>query len=298
MSNKPIIYTWKDANGPGINLTGNNQNRLKQILKACLIDGYGDKPSAGWEMVHEHPNGFSLTNGHGVINLVSDLPNMSNKSTHIYLIQNVHDKTQAILGGDGLCSGEYRKGISDTNRRHSFSAEKINKWVLIADKNTFVFFAHSPGSYNNVSLYVGQLNEVMDGFKPFVCFGGWISSYNDYNNDELFKRGSCSINPLTGLTDLSRSYPTADLPFSGSDLDIDSSEGNLIPIVAYYSSKAIGTLRLVSIAYPYIVGDMKSVLKLLGADDIMKVTDVDSIKYSQGHWSRAGIVLTDHEDFR
>ena len=298
MSDTPIIYTWKDAGGPGVNLTGNTQNRIKQILKACLVDGYEDKPSAGWEVVHEHPNGFSLTNSQGVINFVSGLPNMNSSTVHIYLLQNVYDETQAILGGDGLCSGSYRKDNPDTGRRHSFTIPSISRWVVVADKGTFVFFAFSSGNYRNVSLYAGQINEAIDGFNPFICLGGWYGTYGDYTNDQLFVIGSCSINPLTGVLDLSAAYPTAPLPMSGGSVDTANFECSLLPLLVSYSGKTIGTLRLVSIAYPHIMGSMASVLKLLEVDDSMTEVDIDSVKYAQGHWVQAGILLTSHEEFR
>lgn len=63
-------YSSLDAGAPV--LSGSVYNRVKQILLACLVNGYGSKPAAGWTIGHQSAdgNGFSLGNGDGFINLV------------------------------------------------------------------------------------------------------------------------------------------------------------------------------------------------------------------------------------
>lgn len=41
----PIVYRWDDANAP---VARGERRSLCDILYACLVTGYGDKPAAGW----------------------------------------------------------------------------------------------------------------------------------------------------------------------------------------------------------------------------------------------------------
>ncbi|BBP81173.1 hypothetical protein PHLH8_08150 [Pseudomonas sp. Pc102] len=48
------IYRSTDTGAPTRGaLTGLPVNMLRQILRACLVDGYGTQPSAGWSLVDE-----------------------------------------------------------------------------------------------------------------------------------------------------------------------------------------------------------------------------------------------------
>lgn len=316
MSSTPIFYSSTDTGGPGRNLSGNAQNRLKQILKACLVDGYGDKPAAGWEMVHEHPQGFSLTNGRGYINFVSDLPGMnaSQRTIHIYSLSNITGTSNAILEGDGLCSGGYREYMSDPGSRHATNIVNGNilKWIVLADDRTFSIFAQSSVSYSGGVLHAGQLKETIDGFDPFICLGGWYKTFNDYNHDGLFSAGTCNVNPITGALDLSRSYPIGSWaldPGSGVNTKLqlpnfNASDGVpnvlLLPEYARYSGRFFGILRGISIACPYGGGAVNNMLASLGGGSpvaTMEVVNKEGHNYAQAHWSAAGLLLTDNPEF-
>src|SRR5690554_3548426 len=151
----PRFYSWDDDGSPGRALSGNLQNRLKQILVPCLVTGYGSKPGAGWTIGHEHANGFSLINADGnVVNFVSDLPAqapypaISNLSIHIYAAESLTDTSNAIINGVNLCSGTYRKGIPELANypRHmlGYARETLQQqlsalqWTLVADDKTFI----------------------------------------------------------------------------------------------------------------------------------------------------------------
>src|SRR5690554_114320 len=151
----PRFYSWDDDGSPGRALSGNLQNRLKQILVPCLVTGYGSKPGAGWTIGHEHANGFSLINADGnVVNFVSDLPAqapypaMNAQVIHIYAAESITDVSGAIIDGANLCSGTYRKGVPELANypRHALgrasyllqSQLSTLQWTLVADDNTVI----------------------------------------------------------------------------------------------------------------------------------------------------------------
>lgn len=218
----PCFYTWDDDGSPGRALTGTVQNRLKQILVPCLVTGYGSKPSAGWTLEHEHANGFTLSNGDAYVNFVSDvgahasLPNMDPYSIVVYCAESLTDTSEAIIDGANLCSGTYRKELSEVNNiiRHSFGYSKLPleselsslQWTLVADEKTFTLNCSSATSKVDPSksaftLYVGEalLDTPISG--NFVVLGGDNTKINDAINMYPFGGGYTSPRDLsTGLS--------------------------------------------------------------------------------------------------
>lgn len=202
----PRLYSIDDAGSPGINLTGNLQNRLKQILVPCLVTGYGNKPGAGWTLAHEHENGFTLHNGEGYINFVSDLPAqgeypaMHGDSVHIYIAESLTDSSEAVIKGAGLTSGNYRAGTPEADgfQRHILDASctqnELNslRWVVAADAKSFLI---SCSSSSSGSVY-GQLSLACTGQ---AALGGELSSYSSYGRNFTLSPSSALANPLTGL---------------------------------------------------------------------------------------------------
>lgn len=221
----PRFYCWDDAYSPGRNLTGNLQNRLKQILVPCLVTGYGDKPGAGWTIGHEHPNGFSLINADGnVVNFVSNLPAQApypaidSQALHIYAASSLSGTQGAIIEGAGLCSGEYREGFSDNKSRHMWPYAEypltINvstlQWSIVADTETFILncsiaqssnSSGSSGTSGSLSLYCGVALLDTGITESFIVLGGGIYPYADTGVVYAFCKGySCPIHPVTGLS--------------------------------------------------------------------------------------------------
>lgn len=220
----PRFYSWDDDGSPGRALTGNLQNRLKQILIPCLVTGYGDKPGAGWTIGHEHENGFSLINADGnVINFVSNLaasapyPAMNANAIHIYAAESLTDTSKAIIDGANLCSGAYRKGFPEPAGypRHMlgyasnfFTSQLASlQWTLVADDKTFSLNCSNSSSSaasgtigNAFTFHAGKAlldNEVSGNF---LALGSGIENYNTYPYLYALSVGySSPINLSSGL---------------------------------------------------------------------------------------------------
>ncbi len=194
----PRFYSWDDDGSPGRALTGNLQNKLKQILVPCLVTGYGDKPGAGWTVGHEHANGFSLINADGnVVNFVSNLPAqapypaMRPEAIHVYAAESLTRTSEAIIDGANLCSGTFRKGFVELSgyARHSYPYASFVldnqlpslQWTLVADDKTFTLSCSTAGSNNDptysFNVHAGEV--ILDAYIPgsFVVLGGSIPSF-------------------------------------------------------------------------------------------------------------------------
>lgn len=202
----PIVYSSRDLGSPGRNLTGNNQNRLKQVLKACLVDGYGDKPGAGWTMVHEHENGFSMSNGFGVINFVSNTAmfggDLGSNLIGIALAEGVNDTSNALLGAENIKSGGVVSGISNMHVLLSrpFQSELQNlNWSVYATEKTAILVYFSVYTNTGCLFYFGEYDSYL-GEDNFIALGG--GNLSTYNNAYSFAQGNTTLRNLSsGIVD-------------------------------------------------------------------------------------------------
>lgn len=328
----PRFYSWDDDGSPGRALSGNLQNRLKQILVPCLVTGYGSKPGAGWTIGHEHPNGFSLINADGnVVNFVSDLPAqapypaISNRSIHIYAAESLTDTSNAIIDGANLCSGTYRKGMPELANypRHmlGFARETLElqlstlQWTLIADDKTFILNCSSSGSSNAISgtqysftLYTGKSLLDTEFTGNFVVLGGDVANYITNGNMFAFSRGySSPINLSTGLAERVEvgAQPYASTYNISSALQTAKplSRINLQQPRLFYGDDFVGRLR--GVVYDDVLRSLygwQEHLKVLGFSgtdftDRDKLVSIDGYNYVFARSHSGNSILTDNPVF-
>lgn len=58
LEQKPVtVFRSSDTNAPILTQAAGS---LKNLLKACLVEGYGDKPSLGWKIAHQSTDGLTV----------------------------------------------------------------------------------------------------------------------------------------------------------------------------------------------------------------------------------------------
>lgn len=310
MSSKPIFYNWYDVGSPGVAFSGNTQNRLKQILKPCLVDGYGDKPGAGWSTGHEHPNGFSLINVEGnVVNIVSQLPGMSTGNVcHLYLANSITDSSEAIIDGANLSSGPYRKMVNSVTGRHALPELTLNnssKWTVLANGSSFVISTYS-SNYCTI-LFVGNLiNTTTPELPNFIALGGDNISYNDNTYPYVLSDGyTAPLNPVNGLNE---SVSLSNLAYRSKNSNKITSNPPVVQKIVQYTSPYISASASAIGNLPGIVFDQfcKSQgylynVRALGldasSDNINKLVNIDGHNYVYCFGYDGGAVLTDNPIF-
>lgn len=205
------VYTSLDTGAPV--LSGTQFARVRQILLACLVTGYGAKPAAGWTVGHDVAGGFSLFNGFGYINFVEG---SSNWGHTVYIMEAITNGTTALAAGVNRRSGAWYDGSSSTERQGFYtgsgglnSAAASNPyWSVVADDKTCIFLfgggATSADSAGGSAIhYFGQTINAAElpGVSAFVSLGGYI---NDSNVVPTFfgvssRYGMSLRNPFTGL---------------------------------------------------------------------------------------------------
>lgn len=277
----PRFYSWDDDGSPGRALTGNLQNRLKQILVPCLVTGYGSKPGAGWTLEHEHANGFTLSNGDAYVNFVSNLPAnapylaMNAQAIHIYCAESLTDTSQAIIDGANLCSGTYRNGNPELPDypRHMLGRAQYPlqnnlaglQWTLVADKNTFTL--NCSGEYSNTTssdslsysftLHAGEalLSSGVSG--GFLVLGGDIAPFSQSPLMYTLSRGYTSPRDLS--TGTAQSAPVFAEPYA-STFGINA------------SSNIASMPELINFQQPRLMSPQKFLGRLRGVvyDDVLR----------------------------
>lgn len=326
----PQFYSWDDDGSPARALSGNLQNRLKQILVPCLVTGYGSKQGAGWTLGHEHPNGFSLINADGnVVNFVSNLPAqapypaMSAQAIHIYAAESLTDTSGAIIDGANLCSGTYRKGMPELANypRHMLGGAiypfqiqlSTLQWTLVADDKTFILncsttTSSSGSSTYSFTLYTGKSLLDTEVTGNFVVLGGDVANYNVNSNMYAFSLGYSSlINLSTGLAER---VTVGTQPYA-STVNINPtlqtakplSRLNLQQPRLFYGNDFVGRLR--GVVYDDVLRSLygwEEYLKVLGFSgtdftDRGKLVSIDGYNYAFARSASGNSILTDNPAF-
>lgn len=326
----PQFYSWDDDGSIGRALSGNLQNKLKQILVPCLVTGYGSKQGAGWTLGHEHPNGFSLINADGnVVNFVSDLPTQAPYPTinpsamHIYAAESLTDTSKAIIDGANLCSGTYRKGMPELTNypRHLFgyagylltSQVTSLQWTLVADDKTFILNCSTSASTTNpnnysFSLYVGKALLDTEVTGNFVVLGGDVGNYNSSPTISAFSRGySSPINLSTGLAEHVEVGAQPYMNTSQLNPSLQTAKPlsrlNLQQPRLFYGNDFVGRLR--GVVYDDVLRSLygwEEHLKVLGFSgtdftDRGKLVLIDGYNYAFARSHSGNSILTDNPAF-
>lgn len=200
------MYSSLDTGAP--DLSGANTPRLldtlRIILRACLVDGYGAKEAAGWAMGHQVENGFSLSNGEGVINFV----HVDTVNVEIYLMESINDPSTPLAGGVNRRSGFWFDGETTTSRQvfYCSAAGSVTKsWALVADDKTVTVMVQA--NVQNVDNTNPALAQLLHFGRYFPVLGGVgfcvLPGNARYGSGSFWvnsiQPGTCLRNPFTNL---------------------------------------------------------------------------------------------------
>lgn len=130
----PIVYRWDDTSAP---VARGESRSMVDILRACLVDGYGTKPAAGWTLeyinVTEDKAAFrnNPVTGTGFYLQVDGAG-----STYDYLV-NIQGFEVMSSENDGIFPFS---GVTLPTNISSTAGTLARPWVLIADDRAFYFY--------------------------------------------------------------------------------------------------------------------------------------------------------------
>lgn len=207
------VYTHHDVAGPGLNLTGNNLERLKQILIPCLVNGYSGRQAAGWSLVQNLATGFSLERAvGGIINFTRPPTNVY--GLQVYLAESLTSISGSPPAGQNLRSGPYSASSnpSEANRHwiSFFDQYVVAGWLLLATPTAFLLQIRLSTDVNDaqyqrvINFFAGsaKLHSGLTGVQNMMALGGQIAlgtftGASIYNY--IFENGYTILrDPLTG----------------------------------------------------------------------------------------------------
>lgn len=186
-------------------------NALKTILKACLVNGYGSYPAAGWELTNEGANFLVLRTGShsGYVCLTWATGGM----VRVYLAETYTGMSGDVMVGAGLKTGTAAGNATPQALDMYLTAyrSETSTWAVVADSKTFVLTCADyltggaapaltftdPSSYALHTLYAGEDSAgnliSCGGNNTTSTGGGAIYSYFGASGFTALK------NPATGL---------------------------------------------------------------------------------------------------
>lgn len=211
------VYKWDDIGAPALNKTA---NCMINIFKACLVDGYGSKTSAGWTAPFEDAG-------------VKVLRPAISPSTDFYLRLSADTGTEVVaqvyLDMNNANTGDLKLQCATP-----FKYAKKNssgKWILVASPRGICFLCEQAyaaplekkGAFfyagDVVSLDVSELNPVYLHHTGGTYTDGDYASiagvHNNTPNAQTYVNGKLLINStqvlsatITGLTDGTKAITT------------------------------------------------------------------------------------------
>ncbi len=204
------VYSSLDTGAPALPSLSSQRlgDNLKLVLLACLVNGFGSKPAAGWTLGHNHADGFSLGNGTGFINFVQTA---NNDTVELYCMEAITSGATALAAGVNRRSATWFDGSPVTARHQCYSngfhVTQPNKhWCVVADSKTVTVLTgggETGVDFNSnavsVVLHFGAFTSAL-GLEGFCCLGGNATSRGAGLLAKGFN-GTVLRHPHTGLVE-------------------------------------------------------------------------------------------------
>lgn len=183
--NEPVLrFSSTDANAPQINYAARAAGDVKAVIKACLVTGYGSRPSAGWSIVNEVNH---------VAEFISPSAAMSD-----YKIK-IDDSLATSTKWNYLYQGaleNFGGGVLSKNSALPYKPSADNRWDLIVSARGFYFIETIRSQYDftvlgSSVLYFGPLKadkETINRNMAFWCVGFNSDSIGTGSPTEFFKQ--------------------------------------------------------------------------------------------------------------
>lgn len=204
------VYHRDQAGAPSLTAgttSGLGFAAFKEVLKACLIYGYGSQPAAGWELVFESTDRLALRNG-----THTGYVGFYHSADRIWLSvsETFTGFASSLISGDGVKSGTAASNATSHRLypRYLVYGANAYAWSVIADAKTFVLNWQNGGSFTSaielitadsgtqsLALYVGE-----DSAGNFIAVGGENTTNSSSNVGYFDYQGFTPLrDPSTGL---------------------------------------------------------------------------------------------------
>lgn len=231
------IYTHHDAAGPGLNLTGSNLAKLLQILVPCLVNGYSGKAAAGWTLVQNISNGFTLARPSGA---AVNFTRTQQYGLMLYLMESLTSASTSPPTGQNLRSQFYSatSNPGNTSRQWIYWHDDIavNSWFVAATSDAFLLHVRFTGEIADTSitsslmLFVGaaKLYSDLTGVQNMFALSG--------SSQSVEHTGTAIYNYIFGSGFTLLRDPLSGAVVSGDGLEVNGAPEKMQSSQTFYDS--------------------------------------------------------------
>ncbi len=135
----PTVYRWDDTDAPVLNgLAGSGWN----MVKKCLVEGYGSKAAAGWTILFEDVaqqigviQGNVVTGTGAIFQVIDDGVHVDNYGGRSLKVSGFESMSDPITG-----AGQWGGGLGPGMRKSSVLTADSRPWIIIADDRAVYYF--------------------------------------------------------------------------------------------------------------------------------------------------------------
>lgn len=178
---------------------------FKAILKACLVNGYGAYPAAGWELIAEETNCIVFRNGTHSGYLGFSIQG-ENSSCRVFLLNSFTGIVSGVPTGAGRKTGTAAGETTPQrfNLLYMAARDTNHSWSIFADEKTFLLSVCNDNQAAVKDLYTNSLSGAFyageDTSGNFIAMGGANISTSSANPGIFDSRGMTVLkDPVTGL---------------------------------------------------------------------------------------------------
>lgn len=221
----PTVYRFDDAGAPQV--VNGTPSEYMNIIKKCLVDGYGSKAALGWSVVDEDTTDapfLALKNGPQGTGGVFMMDAQSNANNATFTVQCAIDYVDRTT---------FSRGSRKTAQRNTSSSTNMStNWILIGTARCFYFICTSAnnavrsyfnGSSSQMGWFAGDVTPLINNdLATFTLLIGREKTTHDDNNNLLYH-----LNGTTGNNALSLSV------LDGTDATLDHSLNCILGFTFY-----------------------------------------------------------------
>ncbi|MBH0026274.1 hypothetical protein I6F53_04665 [Pseudoalteromonas sp. SWN29] len=188
MTQAVTVYRWDDEGAPQLDL---NNGSMLQVLKKCLIDGYGTKQGAGWalnEISADNNNMiFSPASQNWYYLLYDDARNsyLTNKAAMIGAIDGWTDIENPV---SSIHYEDWTGRISEDKGANQYLDKRGATWCLIATSEWFYLMQTGVASGTSAAAFIGRLD--CAGFDMAYTLIGYNPYWHDNDSIQFLKPGT------------------------------------------------------------------------------------------------------------
>lgn len=219
----PTFYSWDDPGAPAW-ISNANGMGLYEVLKACLVNGYGAKSGAGWSVVYDDyatSGNFSITNAPqtGVLGLYHSKASGMQQYEPLLYVAEAMSTYDTPINGKSLATPITQTGFSYSynasvhgvgSYKSTTSSSYSPRWIVVANENwAWVVFPASKAGHIAFNADPPTLGTAAWQNCPIIGFGAINSPLAVYGAGDTAQFGNFHI--VGGKEGVDLGYPSSSL---------------------------------------------------------------------------------------